>query len=314
MITPNYKCSQNSLYAVCRSGWSSCSTFLTDFTAFSPLYDAPFITARIAEINAAESLGDAEQRTEDTRTLRINLKNAGTTGSDLWQKLKRYIIKAYPADLVEVKLDAAGQTHYRRAGQDDWGAISRLLLDGEAFITANTADLTAGNNMPPTFGTTFNAAKSAYDTLYQSFITAGQTDEIETQTKLTANNALYASLISMFLDGQEIFKTDEAVKKLFTFDQVLLNIDGPGIAGARGEITDAPTGNTIAVQATVQLAGPSNKTVTSDSDARYEASPVAAGIYTITVTAPGYQTAVINNVEIQTGVLKTVDIALTPAP
>ena len=63
-----------------------------------------------------------------------------------------------------------------------------------------------------------------------------------------------------------------------------------------------------------QLAGPTNKTVTSDSDARYEASPVAAGIYTITVTAPGYQTAVINNVEIQTGVLKTVDIALTPAP
>ena len=313
-LAKKYNCSQQSLYAVCRSGWSSCSTYLAQFTAFSPLYDAPFITARVAEINAAEALPDAEQRTEDSRSLRVDLKNAATTGMELWQRLKRYIIKAYPADQVEIKLDAAGQSHYRRAAQDDWGAVGRLLLDGEAFITANTADLTAGNNMPPTFGTTFNAAKSGYDTTHQTYITATQSDEVETQTKLTANNAIHAAVMAMFLDGQEIFKKDEAVKKLFTFDQVLLNVEGPGIAGARGLITNLATGNPIAVSANLEFSGPSEYATVSDSDGSYQMSPMAAGTYTVTVTATGYQTQVINNVEIQTGVLKTLDIALTPAP
>lgn len=314
MVTPTYKCSQQTLYAVCRSGWASCNTYLAQFTAFSPLYDGAYITARVAEITAAEALPDAEQRTEDSRTLRVNLVNAATTGMDLWQRLKRYITKAYPADQVEIKLNAAGQSHYRKAGQDDWGAVSRLLLDGEAFITANTADLTAGNNMPPTFPVTFNAAKSGYDTTYQSFITAGQTDEVETQTKLNANNALHATLMTMFSDGRELFKNDEAVKKLFTWEQVLLNVEGPGIAGARGEITNLATGNPIAVPANLEFSGPSDYATVSDSDGRYQMSPMAAGTYTVTVSATGYQTQVINNVEIQTGVLKTLDIALTPAP
>ena len=86
MVTPTYKCSQQSLYAVCRSGWSSCNTYLAQFTAFSPLYDGAYITARVADITAAEALPDAEQRTEDSRTLRVNLVNAATTG--IWLRMK----------------------------------------------------------------------------------------------------------------------------------------------------------------------------------------------------------------------------------
>ncbi len=314
MITTTYKCSQQSLYAVCRSGWSSCNSFLAQFTAFSPLYDAAFITARQADITAAEALPDAEQRTEDSRTLRVNLKNAATNGTELWQSLKRYITKAYAADLADIKLDAAGQSHYSKAKNDDWGAVSRLLLDGQAFITANSADLTAGNNMPPTFGTTFNTVKSGYDTTYQSYITAGQSDEVETQTKVTANNAVHTTLMSMFLDGQEIFKSNEAVKKLFTFEQVLLNVEGPGIAGARGEITDSTTDNPITISANLEFVGPTEYATVSGPDSRYQASPLAAGSYILTVTCPGFQTLIINNVEIQTGVLKTLNIQLTPAP
>ncbi len=314
LVIKKYNCSQQSLYAVCRSGWSSCSTYLSLFNAFSPLYTGAFVTAKVADINTAETLPDAEQRTEDSRTLRVNLKNKATECMDLWQRLKRYITKAYPADQVEIKLDAAGQSHYRKAGQDDWGAVSRLLVDGDAFITANTADLTAGNNMPAAFAATFNTAKTQYDTFYQSFITAGQSDEVETQTKLNANNAIHADLMAMFLDGQEIFKNDEAVRKLFIFDQVLLNVEGPGIAGAKGEITNSTNDNPITTAANLEFVGPTEYTTVSGPDSRYQASPLAAGSYTVTVTCPGFQTLIINNVEIQTGVLKTLNIELTPAP
>jgi hypothetical protein len=300
-----YNCTQQQLYTICVLGWNACSDNLAAFTAFSPLYDAPYITAKLAEVTAAEA----------SKTLRVELSNKATECCDLWQKLKRYIIKAYPKDQQQIKLDAAGQQHYSKAANEDWEAAKRLILDGEAFALANTAALTANSNMPPAFPATLTTAKGEYDTLFNDFFTAGQTDEIETQTKITANNNIHAALMSMFLDGQEIFKANEAVKKLFTFDQVLLTVAGPGIAGIRGLITDSATGLKLpnGVFATISIFG-TEHTTQSNGDSRYEISPVAAGTYTIVIECPGYQTLQIPNIEIQTGTLKTLNITLTPTP
>jgi hypothetical protein len=311
MATPNYKCSQQALYAICRSGWASCTTYLADFAAFSPMYTAPMIADMIADIDAAEAIGDEEQRTEDSRTLRVNLKNKATEGMEQWQRLKRYITKAYPADQLEIKLDAAGQSHYRKAAQDDWGAVSRLLTDGVAFATANTADLTTGNNMPATFTAAFNTIKTDYDALYASYITASQTDEVETQTKIEANNSIHASVMAMFLDGQEIFKKNEAVKKLFTFDQVLLTVSGPGNQGIKGDVTIQGTSNPVTA-GEVSFTGPSNKTVEIDEDGHYECPQLAAGLYNMLVTAPGFSAVTFNDVEVETGIMRTIDVELTP--
>ena len=311
MATPNYKCSQQALYAICRSGWNSCTTYLADFAAFSPMYTAPFITDRIADLDAAEAIGDSEQRTEDSRTLRVNLKNKATESMEQWQRLKRYITKAYPADQVDIKLDAAGQSHYRKAAQDDWGAVSRLLMDGSTFATTNSVDLATGNNMPVGFPLAFAAIKGEYDTLYSSFVTASQTDEVETQTKIEANNGIFASIMSMFLDGQEIFKSNEAVKKLFTFDQVLLTVSGPGNQGIKGDVVIAGTDNPV-TDGEVSFNGPSSKTVEIDEDGHYECPQLAAGLYTMLVTAPGFSGVTFNDIEVETGIMKTQDVELTP--
>jgi hypothetical protein len=186
------------------------------------------------------------------------------------------------------------------------------MLDGNAFITANTAGLTAGDNMPPTFADTFTTAKTEFDDLYQDFLDASQGNEIETQTKITANNSVHSKLMGMFLDGQEIFKTDEAVKKLFTFDQVLQTVSGPGIAGVRGLIKDSVTNQPILATVTVTIFGTDYSTE-SEEDGRYEISPVAADTYTIVFTAPGYQSHQVPDTEIQTGVLKTLNVSLIPS-
>jgi hypothetical protein len=312
MAKPNYNCSQQSLYAVCRSGWASCTTYLADFAAAFPNYTAPMIAGMIADIDAAEALGDEEQRTEDSRSLRVDLKNKANEAMEQWQLLKRYITKAYPADQVEIKPDAAGQSHYAKSLKYDWGAVGRLLTDGVAFATANTADLTAGNIMPAGFPAAFTTSKVDYDALYASYVTASQTDEVETQTKIEANNGIYASLMQMFRDGQLIFKKNEAVKKLFTFEQVLLNIDGPGNQGIKGDVTIQGTNNPVTV-GEVSFTGPSSKSVEIDEDGHYECPQLAAGLYTMLVTAPGFSGVTFNDIEVETGIMKTIDVELTPA-
>lgn len=311
MPTKTYACSQQALYAVCRSGWASCTTYLADFAAFSPSYTAPMIAGMIADIDAAEALGDEEQRTEDSRTLRVNLKNKAAEGMEMWQRLKRYITKAYPADQLEIKLDAAGQSHYAKASKDDWGAVSRLLADGNAFSAANSSELETGNNMPETFNAAFFTVKGDFDAYYASYITASQTDEVETQTKIEANNGIHASVMTMFLDGQQIFKKNEAVKKLFTFDQVLLTVSGPGNQGIKGDVTIQGTSNAVTA-GEVSFTGPSNKTVEIDEDGHYECPQLAAGLYTMLVTAPGFSGVTFNDVEVETGIMKTIDVELTP--
>lgn len=312
-MEPAFHCTQQELYSVGRIGYTSVIDRLAQFTAFKAKYVAAFFTALNAEIDAAEALPDEEQRQEDARTFRVVLKTKATEGMAFWQTLKRYITDAYPANEVEIKLDAAGQAHYRKAGKDDWAAVQRLLVDGNTFITDNTADLSAGGNMPAAFATTFGTAKTDYDTAYNDFFNASQNSEVATQTKMIANNTVHSKMMSVFLDGQEIFKNDEAVKKLYTFDQILLTITGPGIAGVRGSIKDSITNLLITSGVTISIFG-TDHTTTVGPDGRYEISPVASGTYTIVITCPDYQDQQITNVEIETGTLKTLNIVLVPLP
>lgn len=310
-IIKKYNCGQQDLYTVCRLGWEAVTDHLADFTAFKGKYLAPYVTARLAEIDAAELLPDAEQREEDSKTFRVQLANKATECLALWQKLKRYISEAFPVDEVEIKLDAAGQQHYRKASQEDWAAAKRLMLDGNTFIVDNTVALSAGGNMPAGFVLTFSTAKGEYDTLQQSFLNAGQNDEVQTQTKIAANNDIHTKVMSMFLDGQEIYKDDEAVKKLFTFDQVLLTVSGPGNTGVKGTAKNSVT-NLPVPNANIAVVGTDIEIIT-DADGKFQ-KIIASGTVTFLVTCPGFQDIQITDFEIEAGVMKTLNIILVPLP
>lgn len=313
MVIANYKCSQQDLYTICRLGWESCTNNLADFTSFSPQYTAPFITAQLAEVDAAEALGDVEQREANSRLLHISMKNDGDTALEAWQRLKRYITKAYPKDQLKVQLDAAGQQHYTKAANYDWSSIKNLMMDGKTFLTDNSAQLEVNGIMPAGFIGDFDDAKDDFDDDYQEYLAAVQEDELETQTKINANNAIHASLMTMFLDGQDIYRKNEALKKQFTFDQVLLTVAGPGNQGYKGNITQ--TNGAQVPGGTVEFSGPTNKIVDIDENGHYDCPQLAAGPgYTITVTVPGCEVKVIENAEVETGVMKTLNILLTSLP
>ena len=306
MVKTTYKCTQQELYAVARLGWNSATAYLDQFTAFKPKYVSTFITDRLSEIDAAEAQPDSDQRSEDSKTLRVTLTSNAADCLGNWQKLKRYIIEAYPQSQQQIKLDAAGQAYYRKAAQDDWNAVKSLLNDGNTFITTNITDLTANENMPPSFATTFSTAKTDFEGTLQDFFTAGMNDEVETQTKITMNNDVHAKLMSMFLDGKEIFRGNDAMKKLFTFEQVLLTVSGPGVAGLRGLIKDGSTNQPIGSGIGVSLLN-TDYTTTTNVNSRYTLSPVAAASYTVIVTKAGYQTLQVPSVEIQTGTIKNLE-------
>jgi hypothetical protein len=311
MLTPLFNCGQQDLYAVCRLVWEAVTDNLADFTAFKAKYVAAFVTAREAEIDAAELLPDQEQRDEESRTLRVQLKNKAKEARDGWQRLKSYITEAFPEDELEIKLDAAGAQHYRKASNDDWAAVKRLLLDGNTFITDNTAALTAGGNMPVAFAATFTTLKTEFDTLNQSFFNAEQSSEIDTQTKIEANNNIFEEVSKACADGQLIFKNNEAVKKLYTFDQVLLTVTGPGNTGIKGtaknSVTNLPVPNVL-----ITFFGTDIEIIT-DADGKFQRI-IAAGTYTIIVTCPGFQDIQITDFEIETGIMRTLNITLVPLP
>ena len=73
MIRPTYNCAQQELYTICRVAYRSCTTQLADFAAFKGRYTAAYITARLAEVEAAAKLPDDQARGEKSEVQRIQL-------------------------------------------------------------------------------------------------------------------------------------------------------------------------------------------------------------------------------------------------
>jgi hypothetical protein len=308
MLTSNYKCGQQELYAIARTGWNSCFANLPTFSGFKTKYTPAFISARLAEIDQAEDMPDEEQREELSRTLRVQLSNKATEVMGKWQTLKRYIIDGFPEDEREIKFDAAGQAHYRKAGQEDWSSVQRLVVDGNTFIQDNKEVLITNGSMPQTFTSDFATTKAEYSTLYQRYLDASVSNPVNTEAKITANNNVHAKLMNMLQDGQGLFRSSEAMKKMFTFDQVALTVGGPGAQGLKGNILQA--GNQPVPGAELTFTGATVKTVTADENGRYDCPQLKEGGYIVTVTASGFQPATNTGVEVAGGVMKVLDFTL----
>jgi hypothetical protein len=84
---------------------------------------------------------------------------------------------------------------------------------------------------------------------------------------------------------------------------------GASDAGFKGLITDSTTSLPIAVTATLTLLTTSI-TTTSDATGNYKFSNVPIGTYNVNITAPGYASQIIPNVEVLLGQMKIVNINL----
>lgn len=310
MTNTNLPCAQQDFYEVALLGWDSLNQHLAAFTAFKPKYTKTFVDDRLAELNAAIALPDEDQRDGASRTLNIELQMTATSGLANWQTLKRYISDAYAPDFVKVKCDEAGQKHYQKASQNEWSSVKTLMNDGMAFIDDNLATLTAADNMPPGFQNTFKDAKEAFGNKLQQFLDGEETNTIKAKAKNEANFQCYTRLISMFKDGQEIFKTDDATKRQFVFETVIGIVSGVDAAGFRGTVK---TQEGVPVEGAIIMAVGHDGQAVSDEDGRYLYKPLPAGTYKTTFTAEGFVTKEVL-MEVKTGTVSTANITLIAVP
>jgi hypothetical protein len=205
METPLYRCTQAELYAVARTGWASYSANLPAFGAYRGYYDAAYATAALAAIDAAELLPDAQARYANTEVYRTELVALADNCLARWQTLKRYILTSFPEAAQKARLEEAGSLRYEKAANYNWEELRMMNVSASTFLVTHNAALSAGNNMPLAFVATYNTAASAYAAKMQQFLNSEEQGIIDTNTKITANNALYTMLMNMFKDGQEIF-------------------------------------------------------------------------------------------------------------
>ncbi len=312
MANSIYNCSQQDLYAAAHLGWNNCLSQLSDFTKFKLKYDAKLITAKLAEIEAAQKLPDDQKRGSLSETNRIILTREANTCLENWQKLKRYIVDAYDAEMQKPKLEAAGQKYYEKASAFNWDSVQSLLTSGNEFIKENLTDLTADKNMPPTFKKTFLDDKTTFEQNHHLFLGSQGTASIGTDTKIKANNELHTKLMSMLLDGQAIYVNDETLRKQFVFDSILNIVSGVGVAGIKGTITNQTNGTPLS-NVHIEILKTS-KQATTDTDGKFQITQVAAAHYTIKISADGYQTKEIADYEVKVGTMGTLNIQLTPNP
>jgi hypothetical protein len=310
MTTANYNCNTQELYSAARLGWDSCSEQLTDFTAFKAKYTATYITAQLAEIDTAANLPDDQARAAKAESERINLTQIADTCLANWKKLKRYIADAFSTEQQKPNIESAGSQYYEKAGNYNWDSLQGLLTAGQTYIAANLAALQANQNMPAAFATSFSTDKTAFDNLHQQFLQSEELSQQGTEAKVIANNKVYSNLISMFLDGQEIYKTNEVIKKQFVFDQVLNLVSGTGTAGIKGYVTADKTNTPI--QGAIVAIEQNGKSATTDQDGKYQILQVGANTYNIKIGAEGYTSKLIENVVIKTGTISTLSATLVP--
>ncbi len=166
--------------------------------------------------------------------------------------------------------------------------------------------------MPEAFQTTFANSKTSFDNKLTQFTAAEQANTNGAQTKIDALNNIHTDLMEMALDGQEIFKNDEATKKQFIFEQVLKLYAGNGAQGYKGKvITSEITGAPIK-DAKITVLGTVHSTLTNAAGLYQMQNVAHANNQTITAEHPNFQTKTIPGNSVAIGVMSTLDFTLTP--
>ncbi len=291
-------------------GWRNFLLLLSFFSPFKSLYDTVFQAARIAQIKAAKNLPDYSVRgSKVTQKHKTVIKKAKTCRTR-FQSLKSYINGAFSVDERESLYQEAGQAHYAEAGKNNWEEIDNLMTDGNNFITAHLTELTAANNMPAAFQTTFANDYDAFSTALSDFYAEEEAERQAAANKINANNAVHEALMLMLTDAQQIFVDDEDKRKIFTFDH-LMSLVTNKIADLTGNVTTlVPTD--VLSDFEIHIIE-TDDFVLTDTDGLYDFGVLAAGTYNVKVSKVGFVTQTINNVEILTGTTKTLDIVMLHA-
>ena len=310
MITNKFNSTQQELYMACRLGWAACRTHLAEFSAFKAFYTTAYLDLQEAEIISAEIIPNNVTRRDDTTTQKEELTALMEKCLSLFRRLKRYNASAFSDDVEKSKNDAAGQSYFANARSGTWNTITNLNITATQFIENNLAALLADQNMPPAFPTLYTETAKNYAEKLLQYLTSINESKNLTYDNITASNDIYEKLMQMLKDAQEVFEGNDKLKTAFTFSDLVSRVSSVGVAGLRGSVKVADTQLPI-VNATVMVEG-KNKSVVTDAAGRYEIPQLANGLYTVIISAKGFNEVVMENVEVKTSTYNTLNVAMQP--
>jgi hypothetical protein len=204
-------------------------------------------------------------------------------------------------------LASAGNKSYKAATHEGWEEMNTMITDADLFITNNTEALEMlGQNMPVAFVTTYSTDKSAFETLYKSYLLTSQATTGDTSDKMKANNKVYNTMMAMLRDGQLIFETDETRMAIFTFATVLGHVSGNGTTGMR--ITAVDTLSKVNITNFMATVQPGATVATADGIILE--LKMSEAMYSVLISAPGYTPLIVNDVQLKTGIMHRLDVEM----
>jgi hypothetical protein len=177
-----------------------------------------------------------------------------------------------------------------------------------AFVNEYKDTLMANNNMPPRIITEIVLADADYRQIISNLSDAKALVPDSRDTKIEANNNLYAILMDGLLDAQSQDATNTEWVRDYTFAALLSQVRGIPNAGFNGKITEAD-GKTPVIKALIQL-NDTTLSVESDEEGRYEVTPLSESKVSVTVSAVGFVTQVFHKINIKTGVMTRLNVKL----
>lgn len=304
-----FSCTQEVLYIVCFMAWGFCRKAIDAFKALSPKYNDTFVSEQEDLVRAAKALNSQTQRNTERKNARQALEKATKVCRQNWQKLKRFIIAAFPKDEQQTAFEAAGAAFYSKASANNWVAAQSMLDNANKFIQDNMGKLTANNVMPPDFADKFKTDGENCANLARTYYDLDVEISIETGKKVDANNAIYKALSEMCGDGQRIFTEDKKLKQQFIFSHLVKVVKGSGISGFKGFIGTAD--KTPVVGAIVRSLNGKYEGIT-DKEGRFHITKMVGATYTFIFEKEGFET-IEKSITIKAGVTKNIDLVLTPA-
>lgn len=290
---------EETFYAATEKGWAQCSLEQPLFIKFNDTYTPEYIKDAQAALQAARNLPNLEARRAVQTRMRAILNGALLQCSNLVQNLYTIIARAFPDNQIESMRQEAGSGYYQSATSNNWNSAATLLNMANAFIATYNEALMAGK-MPADFPAQLKEATNAYNNAFGNYAAAKDNLTKGGNAKQTANNAVYDTLLQMLSDGKAIFRNNAAVKKFFTFSELVKMVSGTGKTGIRiklqQEVTLLPVGNaTITAQ-------PGNYLFYTDEKGIAQ-KEMPGGKYTVSITTPGMKT-IVHNIKISTGVTR----------
>ena len=308
MISSKYNCSQQELYTGAKIAWTLYGQFQPTFQKFRAFYKPELVSVNFAIIDATDLMPDDKTRTAAVSVERTKLIAVNSDVLFYFNLLEVYINNAFDATVAPMMKKAAGDQFYAKAVQQSWTATLNMLSAAIPFTENRMLELKLKENMPNNFLPDFKAVQADFNEKYKKYLEATQISGDVTFEKMRANNAIYTNAMDMLADAQVFFKNDPSVATKFVWVNIVSQTRGTKSAGLNGKITDLATGLVIANVEVSVVNG--NKIVVTDAEGRFDLSPLASGIYSISVAKEGYNTVVVQNQEVKVGVVSRLNVVL----